>query len=229
MNDDVPDSPLDPLTGREYEILQLLADGLSDQEVAERLFLSTGTIKWHLKNIYSKLGTHKRTAAIARARAFGLLYTDTEQQAPHPIKDKHNLPYQTSAFIGRETDTANILSMLADPSCRLITLVGMGGIGKTRLAVQCAGQLVDTFADGVWFVSLDSVTASFLPSAIADALHLHLFGHDDLRTQLLSLLRHRRQFLIFDSFEHLVDEAAYIAQILAAAPEIKILVTSREV
>jgi len=229
MDANVPDSPLDPLTRREYEILQLLAEGLSDQEAGEHLFLSTGTIKWHLKNIYSKLGVHKRTAAVARARAFGLIGTAESPQATSPISRKHNLPYQTTAFIGRETDTANILSILADPSCRLISLVGIGGIGKTRLAVQCAGQLVDTFADGVWFVSLDSVSASFLPSAISDALHLHLFGHDDLHTQLLSLLRNRRQLLIFDGFEHLVAEAAYVAHILAAAPKIKILVTSREV
>lgn len=229
MDDDVPDSPLDPLTGRENEILQLLAEGLSDQEVGERLFVSTGTIKWHLKNIYSKLGVHKRTAAVARARTFGLLETADTPQTTSLTSRKHNLPYQTTAFIGRETDTANVVSMLADPSCRLITLVGIGGIGKTRLAVQCAGQLVDTFSDGVWFVSLDSVSASFLPSAISEALHLHLFGHDGLHTQLLSLLRHRQQLLIFDSFEHLVAEAVYIAQILAAAPRTKILVTSREV
>jgi len=229
MVDDVPNGPLDPLTGRENEILQLLAEGLSDQEVGERLFLSTGTIKWHLKNIYSKLGVHKRTAAIARARAFGMLETTDSPQSPHPVSPKHNLPFQTTAFIGRETDTANLLSMLGDPSCRLISLVGIGGIGKTRLAVQVAGQLVDTFSDGVWFVNLDAVSESFFPSAICDALHLHLFGHDDLHTQLLSLLRHKRQLLIFDSFEHLVAEAAYVAQILAAAPMIKILVTSREV
>ena len=58
---------LDPLTVRELEILQLLADGLTDQELGERLFLSTGTVKWHIKNIYSKFGLHKRTAVIARA------------------------------------------------------------------------------------------------------------------------------------------------------------------
>ncbi len=229
MNDDTPDSPLDPLTGREYEILQLLAEGLSDQEVGERLFLSTGTIKWHLKNIYSKFGVHKRTAALARARAFGLLDAAIKSQTPHPTIRKHNLPYQTTAFIGREPDTANVLALLADPHCRLVTLVGIGGVGKTRLAVQCAGQLVDAFPDGVCFVSLDAVSASFLPSAIADALQLHLFGQDDPRTQLLSLLRHRQQLLIFDSFEHLVRKAAFVAQILAAAPGIKLLVTSREV
>lgn len=220
------DRPLDPLTGRELEILQLLADGLSDQEVSERLFLTTGTVKWHIKNIYSKLGVHKRTAAVAQARAFMLLRLEDE---PRHTVQKHNLPHPTSSFVGRETDTANVLSMLSDPSCRLVTLVGIGGIGKTRLAIHCAGQLIDAFSDGVCFINLDSVSTQALPFAIADALEIRSRDAVNLTLQVIHSLRYRRQLLVLDSFEHFVSQSGFLAEVSAAAPGIKILVTSREV
>ncbi len=223
------DGLLDPLTLREQEILQLLADGLTDQELGERLFLSTGTVKWHIKNIYSKFGMHKRTAVIARAQTLGLLKPHEEVQAPNISPPKHNLPYQTTSFVGRETDTSSILALLADPKCRLVTLVGVGGIGKTRLAIQCAGQLIDSFSDGVFYINFDSVSVSFLPSAIADALNFRTAGKDDLRVQLIRLLRPKKLLLILDSYEHLIGDATFVAQMLNASPGLKIIVTSREV
>lgn len=223
------DGLLDPLTLREQEILQLLADGLTDQELGERLFLSVGTVKWHIKNIYSKFGMHKRTAVVARARLLGLLIPLLTDQLPSMAAPKHNLPYQTTSFVGRETDMSSILALLADPKCRLITLVGMGGIGKTRLAIQCAGQLIDSFTDGVFYINFDSVSVSFVPSAIANVLNFRTAGKDDLWVQLIRLLRYKKLLLILDSFEHLAGEAVFVAQALNAAPGLKIIVTSREV
>lgn len=222
----------DPLTARETEILILLARGLSDKEIADKLFLGTGTVKWHLKNIYSKFNLHKRTAVIARARELGLLRFDADEAAsvPLPVRPKHNLPSQTTTFIGRETDMSSILSLLTNEHCRLVTLVGVGGIGKTRLAVQCAGRLLGVFDNSVYYLNLDSVSANLLPSSIADVLNFRTVGKEDLRLQLLRFLRDKKLLFILDSFEHLIaEEAAFLVQILNAAPEIKMIVTSREV
>lgn len=224
------DGLLDPLTGREQEILELVAEGLSDKEIGERLFLEIGTVKWHLKNIYSKFGVHKRTAVVARARALGLLRRSDNETSYLPVRPKHNLQSQTTSFIGRETDTSSILSLLTNEHCRLVTLVGIGGIGKTRLALQCAGQLLETFAENVYYINFDSVSANLLPSSIADVLNFRPVGKDDLRVQLLRFLRDKKLLLILDSFEHLIaEEAAFVVQILNAAPAIKMIVTSREV
>lgn len=218
--------PLDPLTPRELEILKLIQDGLSDQEIGERLFLSTGTVKWHIKNIYSKVGVHKRTAAVAQARNWGLL----EAVAPRPTlkTTNHNLPTFSSPLVGREIDTHNVVALLRSDECRLVSLLGLGGIGKTRLAIQCGSQLVDSLTDGVWFISVDTVPRGFLPPAIASILPDLAIGQQDVREQLLRYLRHKRLLLILDSFEHMLGEVDYIIQILDQAPSVKILVTTRE-
>lgn len=223
-----PEDPFEPLTKRELEVLQLIAEGRTDQEIAKQLFLSTDTVKWHTKNIYGKLAVRNRTEAAAKARTLGLLHVET--YAPFSLSPpRHNLPHKFTGFIGREADSSAVLERLRHSSCRLLTLVGIGGIGKTSLALHCAGNLLDQFADGVYFVSLENVrTADALLSGIADTLLVQRGNQDQLRARLLSTLRHKKTLLILDGFEHVVGESQIVSTLLCAAPHLKILVTSRE-
>src|SRR5260221_5806514 len=126
----------DVLTQRELEILRLIAEGRSNQDIASGLFLTLSTVKWYLKQIYGKLHVGSRTQAIAVARASGLLNgTLSTNASPGPLD---NLPQQPTPFFGRAKELAAISRRLADPTCRLLTLIGPGGIGKTRLALQAA-------------------------------------------------------------------------------------------
>lgn len=139
------------------------------------------------------------------------------------------LPPQPTPFVGREQELAWISGLLADPVCRLLTLVGPGGIGKTRLALQVAAGQIDRFADGACFVPLVGLqSATLLGTAIADALGPPLYGQDDPEEQLLRTLQHQEVLLVLDNFEHLLDGAGLVARILAAAPGVRVLATSRE-
>ena len=134
-----------------------------------------------------------------------------------------------TSFIGRTHELAEIAALLADPACRLLTLVGPGGIGKTRLAYQAAANEAAHFSLGVCAVPLAGVnTQDYIIPAIADRLRLPLMSKEDLNRQLLNFLRHKHLLLVLDNFEHLIAGADLLADILSAAPNVKILVTSRE-
>lgn len=142
----------------------------------------------------------------------------------------HNLPSQASPFLGRAEELSGIMKALEDPSCRLLTLVGLGGIGKTRLSLQAAAQRIETFRHGVYFVPLASQTISsttILVFSIADALKFSFFGKEDPKIQLLNYLREKEMLLVMDNFEHLVAESGLLSEILDCSPHIKFLVTSR--
>jgi predicted ATPase len=148
----------------------------------------------------------------------------------------HNLPPQLTSLIGREGDLQQLARRLANPNCRLLTLTGPGGIGKTRLALQAATEHVGFFLDGVYFVPLAALSsATFLVSTIADALDLRFSGSQDPETELLDYLREKEMLLVLDNFEHLLSlpekgiegEAKLLLDILKHAPEVKIMVTSR--
>ena len=142
---------------------------------------------------------------------------------------RHNLPPQPTPFIGREEALREIGQLLLNPDCRLLTLVGPGGIGKTRLALQAASQQSNRFLHGVRFVPLTSLpSAAFLAQAIAEALEFSFRGPEDPRTQLLSHLQEREMLLVLDGFEHILEGAGFLADILQQAPQVKLLVTSRE-
>jgi predicted ATPase/DNA-binding SARP family transcriptional activator len=146
----------------------------------------------------------------------------------------HNLPAPLTRFVGREAELAQIAEQLNDPNCRLLTLAGPGGVGKTRLALAAARQAVVHFPDGVWFVPLINVREKpqnglhdRLAIAIAGALDISFSGQDDPKTQILKYLGSREALLILDSFEHLVSGADLILDALRQAPKIAVLVTSR--
>lgn len=140
------------------------------------------------------------------------------------------LPVQPTSFIGRADELAAVRQLLlAEPGCQLLTLVGPGGIGKTRLAVQAAGQVEDALPDGVHFVSLASVNdARFIVAAIAEALQVNLRGEVAPKTSLLNFLRDRELLLVVDNFEHVLEGAQLLAEILNGSRWAMLLVTSRE-
>jgi predicted ATPase/DNA-binding SARP family transcriptional activator len=143
---------------------------------------------------------------------------------------RHNLPVPATPLIGRETELAEITDRLMnDPGCRLLTLVGPGGIGKTRLAVQAALQVMEQFDDGVFFVSFESIAApEAMAATILQTLSPTLHEQKDPHTQLLDYARDKNMLLVLDNLEHLLEGIALIGAVLSAAPSAKVIVTSRE-
>jgi predicted ATPase/DNA-binding SARP family transcriptional activator/uncharacterized protein HemY len=140
-----------------------------------------------------------------------------------------HLPAQPTPFVGREDELARLTRCFDRPDCRLLTLVGPGGIGKTRLALQMAEARQEAFLDGVYLVPLAGVdSAELLVPAIAEALHFAFYGRQDSKAQLLAYLHEKELLLLLDNFEHLVTGAGLLAEILEQAPQVKLLVTSRQ-
>jgi predicted ATPase/class 3 adenylate cyclase len=143
-------------------------------------------------------------------------------------RERHNLPAQLTPFIGREAVVAEIRDRLEQPGVRLLTLTGPGGAGKTRLALYVAAELVEAHADGVWFVPLAPVASATLVAAtIASALGIRESAADSLEASLRAYLRPRRLLLVLDNFEHVIQAAPLIADLLSHCPDIQVLVTSR--
>jgi DNA-binding SARP family transcriptional activator/predicted ATPase len=156
----------------------------------------------------------------------------TTRPLHHRPAPTHNLPLASGPFVGREAEMAEIQHCLQVPACRLLTLVGAGGMGKTRLALKAVrdwmSQLQEDGPEGVTFVPLAPVqTAEAIAPAIAQAAGFALSPGREPGQQLLETLRQKRWLLILDSFEHLLDGAGFVAEILRTAPCVKVLVTSR--
>ncbi len=147
----------------------------------------------------------------------------------------NNLPAHLTLFVGRQAELATLHDMLLNPGCRLLTITGPGGMGKTRLALEVADQFVkenhDLFTDGVFWVPLADLndTDSFV-SSVADAVGFRfLMTRKPLAQQLAEFLRPKKMLLVLDNFEHLLGDLSlrFVIDVLAAAPGIKALVTSR--
>jgi predicted ATPase/DNA-binding SARP family transcriptional activator len=138
-----------------------------------------------------------------------------------PLKTLHqsNLPVQPTSLVGRTRELREVIELLSH--ARLVTLTGEGGSGKTRLALQVGAELIDDFPDGVWWIPLAAVSD---PALVAPNIMQTVGAKDDL----LDHLRRRRALLLVDNFEHVLDAAPGIAALLAGAPEVSVLVTSRE-
>jgi predicted ATPase/transcriptional regulator with XRE-family HTH domain len=139
------------------------------------------------------------------------------------------LPTSSSPLVGREHELAVIGQLLQDPHCRLLSLVGPGGIGKTRLALATAAAPLQGFDDGVYFIALAPISdGKFIVPTLADAIGFSFYDASDPRLQLFTYLRQKRLLLILDNLEHLLDGVDLLADLLQQAPAIKLLVTSRE-
>ncbi len=140
-----------------------------------------------------------------------------------------SLPFTTNPFIGREEEMAGIATMLANPQYRLLTLVGPGGIGKSRLAFQVAQEVIGSFPDGVYFVPLNPVRSpEFIVLAVGNALGFAYTHKPEPRLQLLRYLRSKELLLILDDFDQLAEGADIVTEILENAAGVKIVLTSRE-
>lgn len=147
---------------------------------------------------------------------------------------QNNLPGELTPFIGRTEEITTITATLLTHHQRLITLVGEGGIGKTRLALAVAYQVQEHFPDGIWFVPLTGLAATAdlpdrLASAIGTAMQFTFSGQSTLSDQLFHNLRTKQSLLLLDSFEHLLEGADFILELLRNTSALKILVTSRHI
>ncbi len=140
-----------------------------------------------------------------------------------------NLPAALHTLIGRSGEVATALGLLARGDVRLVTLLGPGGAGKTRLALEIAGEAVARYRDGAWLVSLAPLTdPSLIASELAQTLGVRESGGRALELTVAGFLARRELLLVLDNFEHLLDGAGLISRLLEAAPGLDVLATSRE-
>ena len=219
------------LNEHERQILGFFAEHYSNQEIADTLFLSLNTVKWYARQIYGKLGVSNRREAVLRAQQLGLLSTPAATDSHLP----HNLPAHLTEFVGRQSELAALYDMLLNPGCRLLTITGPGGIGKTRLALTVADRLVQeappAFKDGVFLASLaDLEDVDAMGAVVANAVG-YRFSQTDVAPgqQLGQFLGRKHLLMVLDNFEHLLNEASlrFLVDTLTAAPGVKMLVTSR--
>jgi len=152
-----------------------------------------------------------------------------------PSTRAFNLPLAPTSMLGRESELQGLGRLLAQPGCRLLTVVGQGGMGKTRLALALAQQVAEgamsqlSFSDGVVFVPLAALTSSeYMVTAIASSLNFTFAGSTEARRQLINLLREKQMLLVLDNLEHLLDGIDLLSEILEQCAGVKLLATSRE-
>jgi len=179
------------------------------------------------------LGEHRLKDLERPERVYQMVAPGLPQDFP-PLKtlDSHpnNLPISLTSFIGRERELTEVEEMLS--ATRLLTLSGPGGVGKTRLALQVAAHCLEEYQDGVYYVPLAAVAIpDHVVPSIAGAIKFNFDTHmgiEDTKVQLLDYLKQRNLLLLLDNFEQLVDGADLLVDILQSAPNIKLLVTSRQ-
>ncbi len=241
------------LAGRVREALMVLAEidasqgrfkGAAGQ--AESAYLLEGAPApqpQDLERLHALLvagGGHRAEEVRKEALDLGLTLVVSKTEARDQLRSRHqqekrfgrsSLPERRTSFVGRDLELSEVRELLMQPDCRLIAVVGPGGIGKTRLALQAAkGQLEEGgFADGVVFVPLEALTAAVsIPAVMADALGLELAGQEDARSVVMRFLEGKRLLLVLDNFEHLLEGTLFIGELIDSCPQLKILITSRE-
>ncbi len=184
-----------------------------------------------------KRGKSPKAAAVkAEAEGYGIQVEAPETRAgpvqrPRETSPVYTLPAQASSFVGRDHERGEVAKLLREPHCRILTLHGPGGVGKSRLAIQIAWDQmqVGSFREGVFFVPLDTLTSSEqIPVSIAATLELTLEGKRDALEQIGSYLGDKRVLLVLDNFEQLLEGATLVSELCRACSDAKILVTSRE-
>ena len=159
-------------------------------------------------------------------------HTPLSQIAPTPHAVPHNLPQQTTPFVGRQAELAELSRLMGETAVRLITILAPGGMGKSRLSLEYGlAQAKDPTAawGGIYLVSLAPLAnPEAIVTAVAEAIGFQFIGPHDLQGQLLTHLQPKKLLLIMDNFEHLLGGSGLVQAILQAAPEVKLMATSRE-
>jgi len=224
---------LDPLHEPAQRLVMQLHAGAGDRAAAVRQYREC------VKVLQEELGIEpepETTALFAAIRGGTAAETSPAPPlAPSPVP-AHNLPLAATPFIGRAAELAQVAAQLADPDCRLLTILGPGGIGKTRLAVQAARAAAGRFAHGACFVDLAPIaSAELLAATILRTLQVPSHGAAEPDQHVLNYLTGKQMLLVLDNYEQLLtgtepdrrDGYGLVTKILGAAPRIKLLVTSR--
>jgi predicted ATPase/DNA-binding CsgD family transcriptional regulator len=212
------------LTPRELQVARLVKAGLTDREIAERLFITRRTAEWHVKQILNKLGFNSRSQVAAWVAHDEAVGTTADSSRGH----RHNLPLQLTTFVGRANELVEIQRLLTEK--RFVTLTAVGGAGKTRLALELANRALDAYPDGAWLVDLTSIKDGHLVArAFGSALGVHERPREPVAETLLEHLRRRQLLLVVDNCEHVIEDAAGLVDtILRSCEGITLLATSRE-
>ncbi len=212
------------LTNREIEVLTLMSQAMSNREISEHLGVGIEAVRLHAKNIYAKLEVSGRQKASLKAQELGLINIQSGDKSDTNV----NLPSVTLSFVGRTAELGH-LHQLQQSQHRLITILGAGGMGKTQLALAYSHQVQDQYADGVVFIPLDAVTKlDGIIFQMVDSLGLKLSARADYKQEVLNYLADKNMLLILDNFEHLLDDAILLTEIINATVDIQLIVTSRE-
>jgi len=209
---------LDPLHEPAHRHLMVLYEGSGQRAAALRQYETCHQVLREELGVEPSEGTR---TLFERIRAT----TQISLPDSHP---KSNLPIQSTPFIGRDNELAEIRAKLKEKDCRLLTLLGPGGSGKTRLAIEATEALLVEFKHGVFFVNLAPLQeAEIIPSTIAGTLKCSFSKGGTPEEQLIDYLQNKEMLLILDNFEHLLSGVGLVNAIMHVAPGIKILATSR--
>lgn len=223
---------------------------LTQETLAERIGCSLSAIRKIEKDarrpsrqiaellaLHLEVPPEERTLFIQTARGEGNLRRLGSASAPtgklvavtESLSPASNIPASATLFIGRQQESDSLARMLTDPRQRLITILGPGGIGKTRLAMEAANLQLAAFDQRVYFIQLTAIqTAESILPAIAATLNIPSVSVEELKTRLIDYLRDKKALLVLDNFEHLIEGAPLLSDLLQKLPRLKLLVTSRE-